>query len=110
MKINFIKDQELDWETVGEGVRRKIMAYDETMMLVKVSFQKGSIGAIHDHIHRQMSYVERGSFEVTIGGEQNILGQGDVFFVQPGVLHGVLCLEAGILVDIFNPMRKDFLA
>ena len=105
----FLLGDEMEWEIIGKGVKRKIMAYDDTIMLVNVHFDKGGIGALHEHYHSQVTYVESGQFEVTIGGETKILKGGDSFYVQPHVLHGAICLESGILVDVFSPMREDFI-
>ncbi|MDQ0969887.1 quercetin dioxygenase-like cupin family protein [Flavobacterium sp. W4I14] len=104
-----ISDSNIDWENLGAGVKRKIMAYDNQLMLVKVDFEKGAIGTIHNHPHLQMSYVAKGSFEVTMGDDKKVLNEGDVFFAPSNVFHGVICLEAGLLIDIFNPHREDFL-
>ncbi len=105
----FLLGDEMEWEIIGKGVKRKIMTYDDTIMLVNVHFDKGGIGAIHEHYHSQVTYVESGQFEVTIGSETKILKGGDSFYVQPHVLHGAICLESGILVDVFSPMREDFI-
>ena len=94
----------------GEGITRRIMGYDESIMMVECSFEKGAIGALHVHPHVQTSYIASGKFEVTIGDEKNILHAGDGFYVAPDVSHGCLCIEAGSIIDIFNPVRKDFLA
>ena len=40
----FVLDQDLEWEKVGEGVKRKIMTYDDKIMLVKVHFEAGGEG------------------------------------------------------------------
>ncbi len=104
-----ILDDDIDWEELGAGVRRKIMAYDDKLMLVKVEFEQHSIGALHHHPHLQMSYVAKGNFEVTMGNEKKILKEGDVFFAPSMATHGVICLEAGLLIDIFNPHREDFI-
>ena len=104
-----ITDNDIDWEDLGAGVKRKVMAFDEKLMLVKVAFEKGAVGTIHNHPHLQMSYVAEGSFEVTMAQEKKILNQGDIFFAPTMVFHGVVCLSQGILVDIFNPQREDFL-
>ncbi len=104
----FINDENLPWEAVGPGVRRKIMAYDANLMLVKVAFEAGGVGAIHHHYHTQMSYVESGRFAITIAGETRELKAGDVYHLPPAVPHGAVALEAGILVDVFTPMREDF--
>jgi len=50
-----------------------------------------------------------GKFELTIGGEKKILEAGDGYYVEPDELHGAVCLEAGVLIDCFTPMRADFL-
>jgi quercetin dioxygenase-like cupin family protein len=78
-------------------------------MLVKIQFEKGGIGAVHNHLHTQISYVETGVFEVQINGEIKILNMGDAFYIPPHADHGVVCLESGILIDAFSPMRKDFI-
>lgn len=85
------------------------MAYDESLMVVKVEFQAGGVGTVHQHYHTQITHVESGAFEVEIAGEKRVLKGGDAFFIPPNVLHGAVCLEAGILIDVFSPMREDFI-
>jgi quercetin dioxygenase-like cupin family protein len=53
--------------------------------------------------------VISGVFELTINGEKKILSAGDGYFVEPDVEHSAVCIEAGTLVDAFNPSRTDFL-
>ncbi len=105
----FIHEHELEWEDVAEGVKRKIMSYDEKIMLVRVAFEQGGVGALHHHYHIQMSSVESGSFEIEIDGVKSILNKGDIFHVPSNVWHGAVCLEAGVLIDVFTPMREDFI-
>ena len=78
-------------------------------MMVKVKFEKGAIGALHHHYHTQCTYVASGKFEFTIGGVKKIVSAGDALFKQPDIEHGCVCLEAGVLIDTFSPMRADFL-
>lgn len=105
----FIKAENIEWETVDKGIERKILGFDDRLMMVHIRFDKGAIGSLHHHVHRQVSYVASGSFEVTIDGKKSILKQDDCFFVAPNLLHGVVALERGILVDVFTPVRKDFI-
>ena len=104
----FAVADDLAWETVGEGVKRKIMAYDATLMMVLVAFDTGGIGAAHRHEHTQVSYIQSGRFAITIDGDERILGAGDAYFIPSNAWHGAVCLEAGTLVDVFTPMRADF--
>ena len=108
MKV-FVANSEIPWEVVDKGMKRKIMAYDDKLMVVKVEFEKGGIGVLHQHYHSQITHVESGSFEVQINGEKKILVAGDAFYIPPNVLHGAVCLEAGVLIDVFSPMREDFI-
>lgn len=105
----FFAESENEWEVVGEGVKRQVTGYNTTLMMVKVAFEKGSIGAVHQHFHSQASFVASGKFEVVVNGVTKVLEAGDTFFAVPNVLHGVVCLEAGMLVDAFSPIREDFL-
>lgn len=105
----FVIAEQIAWETVDKGIERKILGHDDEVMMVSVRFEKGSIGTLHHHVHRQISYVESGSFEVTINGNKKILNKGDCFFVAPDLEHGVLALEGGTLIDVFVPSRADFL-
>ncbi len=106
---NFIFAEGKEWEPAGEGVVRQIMGYNDDIMVVKVKFQKGGIGAMHHHPHTQVTYVESGKFEFTINGVKKIVSAGDCLYKEPNVEHGCVCLEEGMLIDSFSPMRADFL-
>lgn len=101
--------KDIVWESVGDGVSRQMMGYDGQLMMVKVKFEKGSVGSTHTHYHSQVTYVVSGKFELTIGDETRIIEEGDGYYVAPDVSHGCVCLEAGMLIDTFSPMRQDFL-
>ena len=100
---------DIPYTELGGGLRRRIMSYDENLMAVEVVFDKGAVGAMHTHPHTQISYVLEGKFEATINGEVRIIAKGDTYITKPNAPHGVVCLEAGALLDIFTPMREDFI-
>jgi quercetin dioxygenase-like cupin family protein len=91
------------------GVTRRILSYDESLMSVEVSFETGAVGAVHTHPHTQCSYVLSGKFSYSVEGESVELNPGDSIVVPSGLPHGTVCLEKGVLLDIFTPMREDFL-
>ena len=96
-------------QDLGGGVTRRVLAHDENLMAVEVSFQAGSVGARHTHPHTQCSYVLSGRFEYYVEDQTVVLNPGDSIVVAGDAPHGTLCLEAGVLLDIFTPERKDFL-
>ncbi|RFM34524.1 cupin domain-containing protein [Chitinophaga silvisoli] len=109
LSVFYKLDADIAWQPTDPGVKRKVMAYGEQLMIVKVAFEKGAVGTLHSHPHLQMSYVEKGTFEVEIAGTRKILQTGDVFSVPSEAIHGVVCKEEGVLIDVFHPMREDFL-
>lgn len=105
----FMFSDHIEWEVVGEGVRRRILGYDDNLMQVAVEFQQGAVGEVHKHIHSQTCYVVSGVFEFTVGNETHIVKAGDGLYMEPDIAHGVKCVESGILLDSFSPVRLDFL-
>lgn len=102
-------ENEVEWENAAPGITRQIYGYDDKIMLVKAKFEKGAVGSLHEHHHSQVTYVDSGAFEMTIGDEKKIIRKGDGFYVPPHVMHGTVCLEPGMLIDVFSPLREDFL-
>lgn len=96
-------------EKGGEGVTRRVLAYDKNVMCVENTFKKGAVGALHSHPHTQITYVVSGAFEFEIDGVKKTVRAGDTMLKQDSVVHGCTCLEDGILLDIFTPMREDFI-
>ncbi len=106
----FILTEGMEWEQLGGGVSRQFLGFDNQIMMVKVSFEKGSIGSDHQHFHTQATYCVSGKFEFMINGEKKIVNAGDGVYIEPNLMHGALCLEAGVLIDVFSPVREDFLS
>lgn len=97
------------WTEVAPGNRRAVLSHRPEMMLVAFRFEKGAIGAVHSHPHTQVSYVAEGMFDVTVDGITTRLGAGSSFIVAPNLVHGVVALAPGLLIDTFTPRREDFL-
>lgn len=101
--------ENLIWTETSPGNRRAVLSHRPELMLVAFSFDKGAIGALHSHPHTQVSYVAKGVFEVTVDGTTTTLPAGSSFIVAPNLVHGVVALEEGLLIDTFTPRRDDFL-
>jgi quercetin dioxygenase-like cupin family protein len=112
--IEQIKAKHTDWasipvEQLEPGIERQ-MIVGENLMICRLRFSPNVVTPAHDHPHEQMTLVERGRLLFTIGDEQRIAQAGDVLHFPPGTWHGATMLdEEVILVDIFSPIREDFL-
>lgn len=106
---HFVFGDAIQAKKTAEGVTRKVLAYHDDLMLCELHFETGAVGALHSHPHQQISYIVSGSFEFEIDGVKKIVKAGDSLYKQPNVVHGAVCLEAGVLLDFFTPMRADFI-
>ncbi len=106
---NYFFSHEQQAVEVAPGVTRKILSYNDNLMVCEIAFEKGAVGALHSHFHDQCTYVLSGKFEMQIGEQKEILCAGDSTYKQKNIVHGAVCLEAGSLLDIFTPKRDDFL-
>jgi quercetin dioxygenase-like cupin family protein len=103
-----------DWaavpvERLAAGIERQ-MVWGEKLMVCRLRFAPGVVTQVHSHPHEQMTIVERGRVVFTIGSEQRTVSAGEVLRFPPDVRHGATMLdEEVVLVDIFTPVRDDFL-
>lgn len=104
-----VHPDEVEGRKMDEGVEMKVLAYGEKLMMTYVKFKKGAVAKIHSHEHEQMSYIVEGEFIYTVGDEEYHVRKGHSIHVPSNVPHGVRALTDGILVDVFTPIRSDFL-
>ena len=103
-----------DWsrvpvERIEEGIERQ-MVVGERVMVCRLRFAPRVVTPPHDHPHEQITLVERGRVLFTVGDEQRVAEAGDVLHFPPGSWHGATMLEEEVvLIDIFSPVREDFL-
>lgn len=101
-------NEAIEAEACARGVERKILSYTDELMCVENHFKEGAVGALHHHPHTQITYVVSGQFEFEIDGVKKVVNPGDSMLKRDSVEHGCVCLKAGVLLDIFTPMREDF--
>jgi len=105
----FFRGDKVETVEADPGMHRQNLGYDDTIMMVKVAFETGAEGYVHAHPHSQVTYVESGVFDFTIGDETQRLVAGDGTYIPPHADHGAICIEEGVLLDVFSPVREDFL-
>jgi quercetin dioxygenase-like cupin family protein len=106
--------QHLNWSTIpvehpAEGIERQ-MFVGEQMMICRFRFAPLLVTPNHAHPHEQMSLVVSGRIRFFIEGEERIASPGDVLHFPANCVHGATMMEEEVvLIDIFTPLRKDFL-
>ena len=107
--------QHLNWTDIpvehpAEGIERQ-MVVGERVMIVRFRFVPFLVTPEHTHMHEQMSLVVSGRVRFFVEGEERIASPGDVLHFPPNCLHGATMMdEEVVLIDIFSPIREDFLS
>ena len=103
-----------DWnsipaERIAEGIDRQ-MVVGQNLMICRLRFDAFVDTPVHTHPHEQMTFVMQGKVKFTIDGKAVIAAPGDVLHFPPNQRHGATMLdEEVVLIDIFSPIREDFL-
>ena len=106
--------QHLSWAAIAAaspapGIERR-MAVGDRLMICRLRFDPLVVTPVHRHPHEQMTMVERGRVRFFIQGEERIAVPGDVLHFASNVEHGATMMdEEVVLVDVFTPIREDFL-
>jgi quercetin dioxygenase-like cupin family protein len=110
-KKSFVRDwTTIPVEHVAEGIKRQ-MVVGENVMVCRFTFDPFVVTDVHSHPHEQMTLVISGKVRFTIDGLAVIAAPGDVLHFPPNNQHGATMLdEEVVLIDIFSPIREDFLA
>ena len=99
---------EIALEKVTEMLSRKIVT-GEREMLAQVYLKRGCLVPMHSHESEQMTYVLQGALKFLVGGEEITLREGEVLHIPSRVPHQAEALEDTFELDIFTPIRKDWL-
>jgi len=91
------------------GVVRRTLSCGEHMLLCEITLAKDSVVPLHDHPHEQIGYVVRGRLLFSVAEEERELAAGDGYVIPGNASHSVTALEDSIAIDIFSPVRKEYL-
>jgi quercetin dioxygenase-like cupin family protein len=93
-----------------DGAERRVLSYGGGMMVVQFAFDAGVASWSHSHPHEQVGYVVSGEIDYVMEGQATTrLHAGGSYYVPPNVKHNVITYAPTILVDVFTPIREDFL-
>ena len=104
-----VSNSEARESTPESGLTRKVLAYNDKLLLAEHRMERGWVGSIHSHPHEQVVYVVRGHLKVTCQGKTFEIHTGDTLLVRGGVEHGASAVEESLVIDVFTPCREDYI-
>jgi len=105
----FCKRQNDGYKQPLEGIRQKTLVYGDETLLTEFRLSEGSLLPKHKHPQEQTGYLVSGRILLSIGSEEFETEPGDSWCIPSNVEHGALIREDSVAVEIFSPIRTDYL-
>ena len=99
---------EIALEKVTEMLSRKVVT-GEREMIAQIYLKRGCLVPMHSHESEQMTYILQGALKFLIGGEEIIVREGELLHIPSWVEHQADALEDTFELDVFSPIRQDWL-
>ena len=93
---------------MAEGITRRTLTHGKKMVLVEFTIRAGSVFPEHDHPYEQIGYLSKGAGRLWIGGEMHELAPATSWCIPENVPHRAEFSVDSIAVDIFSPVRVDY--
>lgn len=91
-----------------EGVFRRTLVYNDTVMICHLTLEEGANIPLHNHEAHQIGHVMRGQLKFITEIGDFIAGEGDSYVFNAHEKHGAVCLELAEVVEVFSPTRDEY--
>ncbi len=107
--MTFASASDISDREIAPGIRMKTLAWGERTLMASFHLDQGAHLPLHSHPHEQTGYLVSGRLRLTIGKEARELGPGDGWVIPGGVDHQADALEATTALEVFSPVREEYL-
>jgi quercetin dioxygenase-like cupin family protein len=94
---------------MSDLISRKIIT-GEKAMIAQIFLKRGAVVPEHHHESEQITYVLEGALKFELEGQEVVVRKGEVLRIPSHVPHRAVALEDTVDIDVFSPIRKDWLA
>lgn len=91
------------------GVDFVVLSIGNDTMVTKMLYKTTDKVPVHKHPNEQSGYVISGKYNLKFNGQEHSLTTGDAYSIPANVEHSIEIIEAGEVVDVFSPIRQDYL-
>jgi quercetin dioxygenase-like cupin family protein len=105
----FARQSDIGYVSALDGIERKTLVHGDRTLMTKFRLRQGAILPLHAHAHEQTGYLVKGHIRLHIGGEAFEARPGDSWCIPGGVEHGADILEDSVAIEVFSPVREDYL-
>ena len=105
----FQKSSKVGYSPALPGVELKTLVHGDNTLMTEFLLEKGRQLPMHSHPHEQTGYLISGHIRLTIGSAEHDVMPGDSWCVPGGVEHGADVVEDSVAIEVFSPVREDYL-
>lgn len=105
----FAKQNLSGYKTVLSGIDQKTLVHGEKTLMTEFRLKRDSLLPLHSHHHEQTGYLVSGHLRLYIGKEPHDVLPGDSWCVPGGEEHHADALEDSVAIEVFSPVREDYL-
>jgi len=105
----FEKGNDKGYRPALDGIERKTLVHGEQTLMTEFRLRRGSLLPRHAHPHEQTGYLVRGRIRLFVGNQEYEAQSGDSWCIPGGVEHGAQILEDSVAIEVFSPVREDYL-
>lgn len=105
----FEKHSSDNYRRAVDGIDQKTLVHGATTLMVEFRLQKGASLPPHSHPHEQTGYLVKGRLQLTVGESSHDVQPGDSWCIPGNMLHCAECLEDAVAVEVFSPVRAEYL-
>ena len=106
--MEYLNWESVPLETMSDVISRKVIS-GEKVMIAQVFLKKDAVVPEHHHESEQITYILEGALEFQIEGQTVVVSAGQVLRIPSHVPHAAVALEDTLDLDIFSPIRHDWL-
>ena len=97
------------YKQVLDGIRQKTLVHGGKTLMVEFLLDKGAVLPLHAHPHEQTGYLVSGWIRLTFGGRVHEVLPGDSWCIPGGEEHRAEIVEDSVAVEVFSPVREEYL-
>ncbi len=105
----FTKVSNKGYKTPIQGIKQKTLVYGEKTLMTKFRLTKDSQLPRHSHPHEQTGYLVSGKIRLLVDDQTYLCAPGDSWCIPANVDHGAEIIEDSIAIEVFSPVREDYL-
>jgi quercetin dioxygenase-like cupin family protein len=107
-RVSLRRWDDVPQEQVNEMLSRRLVS-GEREMVAQITMKKGCFVPEHSHESEQITWVFKGALRFRIEGREIVVGENEVLHIPSNVPHEAFALDETFEVDIFSPIRQDWL-